>query len=280
MATVVLIVHHRREGAADLGARLARWLLADGHEVRLTPNDAEGIGVPELAVPDELGEGADLAVSLGGDGNMLRTVARVADHGVPVLGVNFGKLGYLTSVEPSGAREAITGFFEGAHLIEERMRIEAVVERTGERVAALNEVVAEKVETGRTIGVAVAIDGEFFTTYAADGLIVATPTGSTAYSLSARGPIVEPTHEALVLTPVSPHMLFDRSLVLDPTSTVRLEILADRPAALAVDGMQGPALLPGDAVVCGASAVPARLVMVGGIDFHRVLKTKFGLNDR
>jgi NAD+ kinase len=126
----------------------------------------------------------------------------------------------------------------------------------------------------------VEVDGEFFTTYAADGLIVATPTGSTAYAFSVRGPIVAPTHRALMLTPVSPHMLFDRTLVLDPGAELRLTVQGHRAATLSVDGRNLGELGEGDAVVCTAAARSARLVTFGPRDFLRILKAKFGLNDR
>mgnify|MGYP000847070667 CR=1 FL=1 len=124
------------------------------------------------------------------------------------------------------------------------------------------------------------IDGRFFTNYVADGLILATPTGSTAYSLSARGPIVDPTHRAMLLTPVSPHSLFDRSLVLDPASEVEVAVLGDRAAAVSVDGEELGVLEPGCRVTVAPSPTPARLVTFGTRDFHQILKAKFGLSDR
>jgi len=144
----------------------------------------------------------------------------------------------------------------------------------------LNEVVVEKQSLGRTIRLGVSIDGRFFTSYVADGLILATPTGSTAYSLSARGPIVDPMHRAILLTPVSPHSLFDRALVLDPASTVEVAVLGDRPAAVSVDGVQHGRLEPGEHVTVTAAAAPARFVTFGARDFHQILKAKFGLSDR
>ena len=128
--------------------------------------------------------------------------------------------------------------------------------------------------------VEVTVDDEPFTTYSADGLIVATPTGSTAYNLSARGPIVAPDHEAIVLTPVAPHMLFDRSLVLEPTTHLRLTVGEPSVAALAIDGRDVGDLVPGDAIMCTASSHHARLVIFAGRDFHRILKAKFRLRDR
>ena len=145
---------------------------------------------------------------------------------------------------------------------------------------AFNEAVLEKTPMGHTVRLAVEVDGEFFTTYAADGLIVATPTGSTAYAFSARGPIVAPTHRALLLTPVSPHMLFDRTLVLEPAATLRVIVQGHRAATLSVDGRNLGELAEGDSIVCTAADRSARLVTSGERDFLQILKSKFGLEDR
>lgn len=280
MSRVALFLHIHRSAAVEQGLALCDWLLQRDHEVVLPATDAAALGRPDLArADDEIGVGADLAVSLGGDGSMLRTVGMVADHAVPVLGVNFGQLGYLTEIEPDAATHAIEGFLSGEHVIEQRMRLEVAVVG-GPLFHALNEVVVEKVDSGRTVRLKLDLNDDFFTTYAADGLIVSTPTGSTAYAFSARGPIVDPVHRALVLTPVAPHSLFDRSLVLSPEDEVVITVLADRDAALAVDGTIVHRLEVGDVVVCREAPAPARFVSFGGKDFHRTLKRKFGLNDR
>jgi NAD+ kinase len=147
-------------------------------------------------------------------------------------------------------------------------------------VRALNEAVIERTSESNTIRIGVELDGAFFTTYACDGLIVATATGSTAYAFSVRGPILAATHRAQLLTPVSPHMLFDRSLVLEAATVTRLEVRGDRPASLSVDGRTLGMLRDGDALVCTESTHDAQLVTFEPRDFHAVLKAKFGLNDR
>ena len=264
----------------------ARWLEELGHKVCLPSEDATRTGLNANGVTDEvLADVADVVVSLGGDGTMLRAVALVAEHDVPVIGVNFGQLGYLTDVEPDGLRSALERFLDGNYSIEERMLLDVRVESqsgavTEEHTFALNEAVLEKTSSGNTVRLDVDLDGTRFTPYAADGLIVATPTGSTAYAFSARGPIVEPTHRAVLLTPVSPHMLFDRTLVLDADAIVRLEVSGHRPAALVVDGRSLGELQPGDVVHCRAASHVAQLVMFGPRDFHAILKAKFGLADR
>jgi NAD+ kinase len=280
VGTVALFVHHEREEAHALGAEVAQWLLDRGHKVRSSIDDAVLSSHPEFAVPDErIPEGLDLAISLGGDGTMLRTVDVVAAAGTPVLGVNVGQLGYLTEVEPAEMFAALDKYFAGEHRMEDRMLLDVRVEN-GHRTLALNEMVIEKAPTGHTVRLSVRLDGEFFTTYAADGLIVATPTGSTAYSFSARGPIVDPAHSAMVITPVSPHQLFDRSMVLAPQATIRLEVCGHRAATVNADGRSLGLLGEGDAVTCTAASVRAHLVRFGGSNFHRILKQKFGLSDR
>jgi NAD+ kinase len=284
VARIGLLVHHVHGDAARLARDAADWLLARGHEVRLPEQDAHLAGLDEHGCSSQdLTKGLDLAVSLGGDGTMLRTVDLVADDDVPVLGVNLGHLGYLTEVEPANLHEALEAFLAGRHSIERRMRMAVEVRSAsvdGGSRPALNEAVLGKTPTGQLARVLVTVDGEPFTTYSADGVIVATPTGSTAYAWSAGGPLVAPSHEALLLTPVAAHMLFDRSLVLPPTACIELEVVDDRPADLSVDGRSLGELHRGDAIVCTAAPNPARLVTFGGRSFLGILKAKFGLADR
>ena len=284
MAVVGLLVHHAHEDAARLARDASAWLLERGHEVRLPEKDAAVTGLDEHACPTALlTKGLDLAVSLGGDGTMLRTVDLVADDDIPVLGVNLGHLGYLTEVEPTHLHDALDRFFTGRFGVERRMRMAVAVESreidSGVR-PALNEAVLSKTPTGQIARMLVTVDGERFTTYSADGLIVATPTGSTAYAWSAGGPLVAPSHEALLLTPVAAHMLFDRSLVLSPTACIRVEVVDDRPADLSVDGRSLGILQQGDAIVCTAAPNPARFVTFGTHSFLDILKAKFGLAER
>lgn len=284
MAAVGLIVHQGRAEAAEHARRLALWLLDHRHQVLLPAAEAAAVGLGAHAVDeDAFRDRADLVVTLGGDGSILRAVELLGESAVPILGVDYGQLGYLTEIQPAEATSAVERALAGDHAIEERMLLAVTVERAGAppaRHLALNEAVVERTADANTIRLAVDFDREFFTTYAADGLIVATPTGSTAYAFSVRGPIIAPTHRALLLTPISPHMLFDRSLVLEPTTEVGLRIDGHRPAALSVDGRRLEVLGDGDVVRCTAAGGSVRLVTFGSRRFHRVLKAKFGLNDR
>lgn len=282
MSVVALVMH--RERAPELALATIEWLVERDHDVRLGAEDARQLRLPELGVDElDLAAGADLMLSLGGDGTMLRAVDLVADDGVPVLGVNLGQLGYLTEVEPTGVRMALKRFLAGSYRIEERMRVQVEVRRDGAEpraLQALNEAVVEKSEMGHTVRLDVELDGRPFTSYVSDGLILATPTGSTAYAFSAGGPIIDPRHRAVLMAPVAAHMLFDRALVLQPDCEVRVKVGGDRSAGVSVDGRAEGALEPGDVVVCSASDRPARLVTFGAHDFHGVLREKFGLSER
>lgn len=280
MATVLLVVHEDRPEAVAQADTLAVALEADDHDVSRS-DDSRYVGESGKSLVGDF----DLVVSLGGDGSILRAIGLLDGRPTPVLGVNHGELGYLATVEPEEAHSAVLQTLAGEHDLEERMMLRVEVWRAGalkpETVDhALNEAVVERAAGGQTIRVGVSLDGESFTSYAADGLIAATPTGSTAYAFSARGPIVDPLHRAIQLTPVSPHMLFDRTLVLDPATEVGLEVLGRRTASCTVDGRQVADLAEGDRVVCLASDRVARLVTFGNRDLRRLLVTRFGLADR
>ena len=284
MAAIGLVPHHDRDDVLTLARDTSRWLEAAGHEVRVVAGDpgTADVGAPAVE-PGTFAEGLDVAVSMGGDGCMLRTVELVAAAGVPVIGVNLGQLGYLTEVEPSGIRNAIERFLDERYDIEERMLLSVShhhPDGVTTRHHALNEAVLERPAGGHTVALEVSLDDGYFTTYVADALIVATPTGSTAYAFSARGPIVAPTHRALQLTPVSPHMLFDRTLVLDADTVVDIVAGRGRGAILEVDGRAVADVAPGSRVRCEASPHVARIVSFGPRDFHQILKAKFGLSDR
>ena len=281
MSTVGVVVNPERPNAVALADETAAWLRDRGHLVREAPVGAD----PADPAASGFAEGLDAVLSLGGDGTILHAVALLAGAPVPVIGVNLGTLGYLTEVEPSGLLVALERFMAGDHGVEERMLLEVRVRAAdtrldGRRWTALNEVVLERSLAGHGVRLDVAIGDHAFTPYETDGLIVATPTGSTAYSLSARGPIVAPTHRALLVTPVAPHMLFDRSLVLEPDTQVTLTVAGRRRACLVVDGRESATLEVGDAITCTAASEVVRLATFAPRDFHRILKAKFGLSDR
>ena len=285
MSVISMMLHPERSDSHRLATQLADDLIGEGNSVRLSETEAAAIGRPELGCTLEmLADSVDLAVSIGGDGTMLRTFERVARQSIPVLGVNVGDLGYLTEFEADEAKGAIEAALNGALPVEERLMVQSRIERADGQNdgtwTGLNEAVLEKKSQGHTVRLEVTIDGSAFATYAGDGLIVSTPTGSTAYNLSARGSIVAPTHWSLQLTPVAPHMLFDRSLVLRTATEIRIAVLGEREANLSVDGRSVAVLGDGDVLIATRSDVIARLVTSGSGGFHQVLKQKFGLKDR
>ena len=285
MSVISMMVHPERSESLELAAALAGYLEKSGNKVRLDEVGASAVGRSELGCSTEdFAADADLAVSIGGDGTMLRTFERVAQAGVPVLGVNVGHLGYLTEFEADEAQTAVDKALRGDLPVEERLMIQSRVQRSDGEIEGtwigLNEAVVEKKSQGHTVRLEVTIDDSPFATYAGDGLIVSTPTGSTAYNLSARGSIVAPTHWSLQLTPVAPHMLFDRSLVLRPDTEIRISVVGEREANLSVDGRSVAALRDGDVMIATRSEVIARLVTSGSGGFQQVLKQKLGLKDR
>lgn len=288
MARVGIAVHRFREDAVAIGRTVATWCTTHGHSAVVSSTDATALGDEALGLhADDLMQGIDVLVSIGGDGTMLRAVAALDGRPVPVIGVNVGQLGYLASVEAGLAVDALEVYLTSAEgrrwRYDDRMMLRVQTwsdgAYQGER-RALNEVVVEKRETGHTARLSVDIDGAHFTTYVTDGLIVASPTGSTAYSMSARGPIASPRVRAMLLTPVSPHMLFDRSLVLEPSERIRIEVLGHRGVNVAADGDVIHTLRLGDVVEVDAAAEIAKFVRFEEMRFHQVLKSKFGLADR
>lgn len=286
MASILFVPHHGRPEATTVARQAIDKLVLAGHEILVFEADATKTGLEQWAITSLEGHKPDLAVSLGGDGTMLRTLDLVCAIDVPVLGVNIGHLGYLTEIEPHELDSALERFFAGEAQIAQRMRLHVEITTTTTsgsvvvgNTVVVNEVVVEKA-AGSTVRLQVSIAGKPFLSYAVDGMIIATPTGSTAYNLSARGPIVSPSVEAILMTPVSAHMLFDRALVLSCSEEITLEVLGPRDAAVVVDGRPFAVLQPGDLVRCTRSTRPARLVTFREHDIRDVLKAKFGLTDR
>jgi NAD+ kinase len=279
------VVHPGRPSAARFGKELADWAAEAGIELRTLASELGCLGedVP-CAEPAEFPVGLDLVVSLGGDGTLLRALGLVLAAEVPVLGVNAGRLGFLAEVEADGLPAALDAVRDGRYQVERRTTLAARV-LTGGRDAgedlAVNDVVIEKAGSGRLAAVAVCLgNGGPFARYAADGIMVASPTGSTAYSFSAGGPIVSPRLDALLLTPIAPHMVFNRSLVLHPDEGVRLEVLADSPTLVeSVDGRVVRQLPPGTVVEVRKGRHDALLVRTGHADFYNLVRTKFRLAD-
>jgi NAD+ kinase len=218
----------------------------------------------------------DMVLAVGGDGTMLAAVSRSVAWDVPVLGFNLGTLGFLAAAEPSAVEQVVERLLGGDYEIEERTTVRAST--AGAVAVGINDVVVEKIDSTRLVSLDVDIDGSPFVTYRADGLIVATPTGSTAYSFSAGGPLVDPAVDALVVTPVASHSLFDRALVIPGDSELTVTVRRDRYVKVNVDKTALGQLGDGDAVTIRKGDVPARFVRLEPPSFAGLVREKFGLS--
>jgi NAD+ kinase len=282
---VVVVAHHTRQEVVPLIRQAEKWLKKNGHQMWMPKVDASALGLDEFG-SDRSTQDADLLISLGGDGTILRSVELLGGAPVPILGVNMGTLGYLTEIEPEDLIDRLEQWIKrdekSVIVLDERMMLAVTLKSKSKSQTwrALNEAVIERQQSGHTVWLDVTINHEVFARYSADGVIVATPTGSTAYSMSARGPVVSPRHKAMLLTPVSPHMLFDRSLVLGPTETLSMQVVGTRPAELAIDGRHVASLDQGDVVSYEADSCSALFVrFTQQPKFHQIVRAKFGLGD-
>jgi NAD+ kinase len=217
----------------------------------------------------------DFVLAVGGDGTVLAAAQRAIGHDVPLLGFNLGTMGFLAEAEPDDLVEAVDRLMNGDYELSERMTVTATV--GGVAVTGVNDVVVEKVDSQRLIHLDVSVDGVHFLTYRADGLIIATPTGSTAYAFSARGPLLDPVLNALILTPVAAHSLFDRTLVLPPETRLSIEVVRDRPVKVTVDKIAMGVLGEGDTVEIEQGPRPVRFVRLRHRPFSGLITDKFGL---
>lgn len=284
MRRVGFVVHDGREAAIEAATGLVSWLRDRGlSTASVGASAAERTGADEVLDDDPhpaSGPPLDLVLSVGGDGTFLRAAHLASRYDCPVLGVKAGRMGFLTEVEPDGATDLLDGVLAGRAAVEERMPVEADPEGAGwtGRQWALNEFIVEKGARHRVVTLAAFIDGEYVATLSGDGVIVASPTGSTAYSFSARGPIVSPKLSALVVTPVAAHMVFDRSFVLAPTEAVVLEVMGEEPGLLSGDGRGSLELPVGSRVRIRAAERPIRLVRrKDAPSFYRLVREKFDL---
>ncbi len=226
-------------------------------------------------VVDSGEEAPDIVLAVGGDGTMLAATQRALVYDVPIVGFNLGTMGFLAEAEPDEMDAVISRLLAGDFDLAERMTLTATVD--GRSATGVNDVVVEKVDSQRLIQLDVAVDGSHFLTYRADGLIVATPTGSTAYSFSARGPLVDPVLNAMILTPVAAHSLFDRTLVLPPTTRLSIKVGTDRPVKVTVDKADMGHLGAGKTVEIERGSRPARFVKFHNRPFTKIITEKFGL---
>jgi len=272
---VGFVVHPGRSAAVEAAGTLSAWL----EERDIATSRIDGAEAEDATKAAAFGRGLDLVVSVGGDGTFLRAAHVASRVDVPVLGVKVGRMGFLTEVEPEQATPVLERMLEGTARIEERLAVLGEVEGSAlEPQWALNEVIVEKSARHRLIRLAVIVDETYVTTFSADGVIVATPTGSTAYSFSAGGPIVSPWVPCVIVTPIAAHMVFDRSLVLAADQRVAMEVVGEEPGLLSADGRASLELPVGARVRIERAGTPARFVRRDDAPaFHALVRDKFDL---
>ena len=285
MKRIGVVAKTDRRDAREVVERLLAWCgerglhpILEKETAGLCP-DAPAATARKPALPGQV----DLLLVLGGDGTLLSMARLVGDLGVPILGVNLGGLGFLTALTKEELFPALEAFLAGGLVIEERIMLAAQVWRHGERLSeyvALNDVVITKSAMSRIINLAVSVDGQFATAYRADGLIISTPTGSTAYCLSAGGPIVFPTMPAVVLTPICSHTLTNRPIVLPADQRIEVTLQSDQDVMLTLDGQVGFALKEADVVAVHQATARISLLRFPQKHFFSVLRTKLKWGER
>jgi len=277
MHAVGIVLHPQRDSKEAVDAILG-WAGRNGATVYGIGDEITRLNCAATAVSaEEMAKRADLIVSLGGDGTMLRAMRLADGQRAPVLGVNLGKLGFLAEVDVPDLPDALSAIDARDYTVEPRLAVDSVV--GGERVTAFNDIAVVRVPGG-TAAVSLQVGGQPFVSYAADAVVVSTPTGSTAYSFSAGGPIMSPAVEALLVTPAAPHSAYNRGLVLSVTDMVTLEVLpGSGEVAVEVDGEVAGHVHPGDALEIDARPAAARVVRLGRTTFYQRARRKLRIAD-
>ncbi len=275
---VAILGRHADPRVAEPMTLLVRHLAGAGVEVLAGKDMALDVPVTRLE-ESSLSDAADLMIAIGGDGTMLYAGSLARDKGIPLLGINRGRLGFLADVTPDEMINSVDLVLAGKYTIESRLLLDAKLQTaTGATITAtgFNDVVLQRHGTGRMVDFEATIAGQFVNVHSGDGLIIATPTGSTAYALSCGGPIIEPQLDALVVVPICPHTLTDRPIVIAANQTIEIQLLerTDTQAEVAVDGHAIGAIRPDDTLTINPSDNRIRLIHPPGYDFYEILRSK------
>jgi NAD+ kinase len=284
--TIALVGRDDDPRVTEPTTRLVRYLTQAGRDVISAPGIFQAPQVRQVE-EDSLASQADLIIAVGGDGTMLYAVGLALNGEVPLLGINRGRLGFLADISPDEIETSLDQVLGGNYTPESRLLLDArIVDPDGSTRAslALNDVVLQRRETGRMLDFRTSIANRYVNTHSGDGLIVATPTGSTAYSLSCGGPILEPALDAMVIVPICPHTLSDRPIVIPANLEVEINLLArsDTKAEVAIDGHSSGEISPGDRLLISRSDKRVTLIHPPGYDYYEVLRSKlhWGLDSR
>jgi len=275
---IAVVGRHNDQRVAEPMMSLVTHLTKAGIEV-LTAEEMT-LDLPVTRVPETaLSSQADLMIAIGGDGTMLYAGSLARNNDVPLLGINRGRLGFLADVTPDEMLSSVDHILNGEYSVESRLLLDAQLRRaTGESASgiAFNDVILQRRETGRMVDFEASVAGQFVNTHSGDGLIVATPTGSTAYALSCGGPIIEPQLDAVVVVPICPHTLTDRPIVIAANQPIEVRLLdrEETGAAVAIDGHSIGTILPGDRLTINAASKRVKLIHPPGYDFYEILRSK------
>jgi len=277
--TIGLVGKYDNQGMEASVRALGEFLRARGHAVLLATQTAEHLAIEDFPKRNlhDLAAESDAVVVLGGDGTMLSIARELAPQGVPLIGINQGRLGFLTDITVDDMFDAVAEILSGQYVAEERILLNGQVRRNGERVfeaTAFNDVVVGKGGSGRLIDLEISINSEFVYSQRADGLVVTTPTGTTAYALSAGGPIVHPTLEAVALVPICPHTLSARPIAVNSHSEIEINLIHADDARVHFDGQQHADLVIGDRVVIQRAKNTVRLLHPVGHNYYDTLRQK------
>ena len=277
--SVGLIVNYKKEKTRETACRIIDWLNSKKLKVCIEGNMGKEIRKEELNCPTEkfLKE-VDLIISLGGDGTLLRAARLAATEDIPVFGVNLGGLGFLTQIGIDDLEKSLEKLYQGRYFLDERMMLSCTVKRREKEIkkfTALNDVVIGKGAFARIICLATYVNNDYVITYSADGLVVSTSTGSTAYSLSAGGPIVNPNINSIILTPICPHTLSARPIIIGENDQVKITLeSSEEKVMVTIDGQEGFVLKPKDEVIIKKSDHIARLIAFKEKSFYAILREK------
>jgi len=277
--SVGLMVNYKKEKTQETACRIIDWLNTKKLKVCIEGNKGKEIGREELNCPTEkFLKNVDLIISLGGDGTLLRAARLVAIEDIPIFGVNLGGLGFLTQIGIDDLEKSLEKLYQGRYFLDERMMLSCTVKRKDKEILkliALNDVVIGKGAFARIICLATYVNNNYVITYSADGLVVSTSTGSTAYSLSAGGPIVNPNINSIILTPICPHTLSARPLIISENDQVQIKLESSEEEVMAtIDGQEGFALEPNDEVMVKKSDHKAQLITFKEKSFYAILREK------
>ncbi len=280
MNNIAIVVKPHAEKVADITKTICDYLTSVGKNVLLEERTASVLGYDHFASHDEIKNKADLLIVLGGDGTLISSNRIISGKNIPILGINLGRLGFLTETKVDEAMDTVKKVLSGKYKYDNRMKLYSEIFNNGEKVfetEVINDIVINKGALARIIDIEVSIDGQFVNIYRADGLIISTPTGSTAYTLAAGGPIIYPTLNSIIITPICPHSLTHRPIVIHDDSEIKVRVINnDEKVFITYDGQIGRKMSLNEEIYIRKSHQPVKLIVSQKRNYFALLKEKLG----